>query len=353
VSGLKAWWDQPDQFDWIVKFLLQRGLLRPTQLLMAVLCFSPILAPLAVMSQPQSLTARSLLVSITAGAFSVVATWFWLTHWPTPRQSRVLAVTGTVCLTLWSVAQYSPMTGALSSTALAVTGGYIAFFHSNRLLAFSFAVTVVAASLAAWRVASESTPATVVAVFWQICFLGIAVPVVIRSIASAMGHYATHSEKDPLTGLLNRRGFLEQIGGHLIKPEPSHTHLMVMMVDLDDFKRINDTHGHATGDSVLRAVAGLLRDHTPADAAICRAGGEEFLIALTAATARPLSLAAALCHAIGRMPHSVTASVGTATIELHRLRGPHRLGLVQRLIDSADAAMYVAKRNGGNQVQHA
>ena len=353
MSRLKAWWDQPDQFDWIVRFLLQRGLLRSARLFMAVLCFSPVLAPLAVVFQPENLTARSLLVSISGGAFSVAATWFWLTHWPTLRQSRFLAVVGTLCLALWSVGQDVPMTGAVAATALAITGGYIAFFHSNRLLAFSFAVTVVVASTVAWQLAGQESAATVVAVFWQICFLGIAAPVVIRSITSAMGQYATHSELDPLTGLLNRRGFLEQIGGHLFKPEPSHTHLMVMMVDLDDFKRVNDTHGHAAGDGVLRAVADLLRDHTPADGAICRAGGEEFLIALTAATARPPGLAPALCRAIGRLPHSVTASVGTATIELHQLGGPHRVDLVRRLIDSADAAMYVAKRNGGNQVHHA
>jgi diguanylate cyclase (GGDEF)-like protein len=350
---LKAWWDQPDQFDWIVRFLRQRGLLRAARVLMAVLCFSPVLAPLAVMSQPQNLTAHSLLVSISGGAFSAAATWFWLTHWPTRRQSRFLAVVGTLCLALWSVGQDAPMLGAVAATALAITGGYIAFFHSNRLLAFSFAVTGVVASTVAWQLAGQESPATVVAVFWQICFLGIAAPVVIRSIASAMGQYATHSEKDPLTGLLNRRGFLDQISGHLFKPDPSHTHLMVMMVDLDDFKRINDTHGHAVGDSVLRAVADLLRDHTPADGAICRAGGEEFLIAMTAARDRPPSVAPALCRAIGNLPHSVTASVGTATIELHHLAEPHRADLVGRLIDSADAAMYVAKRNGGNQVHHA
>ena len=127
-----------------------------------------------------------------------------------------------------------------------------------------------------------------------------------------------------------------------------------MMLDLDDFKRINDTHGHVVGDQTLLAVADLLRHLLPPTAAICRAGGEEFLIALTSVNMDVTSLAARLCAGIARITPRVTASIGTASAELHRVSGPGGAAcLIDRLVRLADSAMYVAKRNGGNQARQA
>jgi diguanylate cyclase len=125
------------------------------------------------------------------------------------------------------------------------------------------------------------------------------------------------------------------------------------MVDLDNFKWVNDTHGHAVGDSALVAVADLLRQCLPSHAAICRAGGEEFLITLTSSAPDAAPVATRLCTAIAELSFQVTASIGAAVSELHRFSGPNGAGRLEGLIATADAAMYAAKRNGGNQAQHA
>jgi diguanylate cyclase (GGDEF)-like protein len=138
----------------------------------------------------------------------------------------------------------------------------------------------------------------------------------------------------------------------LANPPPAHTHLAMVMIDLDNFKRINDTHGHSVGDHALRAVADLLREHTPPDAAVCRAGGEEFLVAMTTMNSDVRSMAGQLCAAVTQLYPPVTASIGTATAELHLLAGPRGACLVDELTTIADEAMYAAKRNGGNQVHH-
>ncbi|HEV7360072.1 MAG TPA: GGDEF domain-containing protein [Mycobacterium sp.] len=168
-------------------------------------------------------------------------------------------------------------------------------------------------------------------------------------MTQATSTYVQRAEQDPLTGLLNRRAFTESVTDRLAHHAAAHTHLAVMMVDLDDFKRINDTSGHAAGDCLLQVVAGLLRDHAPADTLVCRAGGEEFLVALTCTIGDVSPLAAQCCEAIAKHPSGITASIGTASAELHRLCTSDGGHLVDELVVLADNAMYAAKRRGGNQ----
>jgi diguanylate cyclase (GGDEF)-like protein len=175
------------------------------------------------------------------------------------------------------------------------------------------------------------------------------VPLIIWGMSQAMATYVQRAEQDPLTGLLNRRAFAESVTDRLNHHAAAHTHLAVMMVDLDDFKRVNDTSGHVAGDRLLQVVAGLMRDRAPADAIICRAGGEEFLIALTCTIADVAPLSALLCTAIAKHPSGITASIGTAGAELQRLCTSDGGDLVEGLVVLADNAMYAAKRRGGNQ----
>jgi diguanylate cyclase (GGDEF)-like protein len=122
------------------------------------------------------------------------------------------------------------------------------------------------------------------------------------------------------------------------------------MLDLDDFKRVNDTHGHVAGDRALLRVADLLRQHLPASAAVCRAGGEEFLAAFKSASTEACDVAARLCTAIEDSGSAITASIGVATAA-GRQAGTSP-ALIDELVQAADSAMYVAKRKGGNRVEH-
>ncbi|MGC3982586.1 MAG: GGDEF domain-containing protein [Steroidobacteraceae bacterium] len=95
-------------------------------------------------------------------------------------------------------------------------------------------------------------------------------------------HRSEHvSRTDPLTGLLNRRGLAEAANGWLSHAKWSERRLIVMFADLDNFKMVNDKHGHAEGDRVLATVAGMLLETTRSTDLVARYGGDEFVLLLT------------------------------------------------------------------------
>lgn len=160
---------------------------------------------------------------------------------------------------------------------------------------------------------------------------------------------------DPLTGLYNRRFALHRMEQMMANPsaEPS-----VMMIDLDYFKTINDTYGHAAGDTVLQEVAIRLRGQLRASDLLARIGGEEFLVVLANTDADGATeCAERLRTAVGgrafdlggdTFPVRVTASVGLA------LPGAHAAATAtpETLIHQADTALYGAKAHGRDRVSH-
>jgi diguanylate cyclase (GGDEF)-like protein len=148
---------------------------------------------------------------------------------------------------------------------------------------------------------------------------------------------------DPLTGLLNRRGFQREIERADAYVRRYGGRAVLAYLDLDSFKAVNDRHGHAAGDAVLRAVAGVLKHNVRASDAVARLGGDEFALLLwnlsdAAASAKALALERAIALAaidwVGE-PIGVEASAGTAS-----LCGPDPLAALA----DADAAMYRRKQ---------
>lgn len=155
-------------------------------------------------------------------------------------------------------------------------------------------------------------------------------------------HRAHH---DALTGLLNRAGFVDALGGRLAaRAERSFA---VMFFDLDNFKPINDTFGHAAGDEVLKAVAARVRRVLPDGAAVARMGGDEFVVLLDGVTAemaqdtghRLIAEVAASYELGGEVRASIGASAGIAM-------SPDHGADVAELLAVADAALYEAKSGG-------
>ncbi len=174
-----------------------------------------------------------------------------------------------------------------------------------------------------------------------------------QDIEQSHQHLASLSERDPLTGMLNRRGFDTRFERHLKQADALGQELAVIMVDIDRFKSINDTYGHATGDLVLVAVADTIRNCLRGGDFSARFGGEEFIVCLPEKSAETgIAVAERMRQAIDRLPLTttdgapihVTASAGVA---IYPTAGMTR----NALVEAGDAALYAAKRNGRNRVE--
>jgi eukaryotic-like serine/threonine-protein kinase len=155
---------------------------------------------------------------------------------------------------------------------------------------------------------------------------------------------------DGLTGIANRRHFTELAQRHLSAAQRNHRPMSALMLDIDHFKRVNDTYGHATGDEVIKTVARILatvfRDHD----VVGRLGGEEFAAVMPEMHGDPAEAAERLRAAVeaavslgNQGPVSVTISAGLAELKPD--------DTLDTLLHRADEALYRAKQQGRNQVQ--
>ena len=155
------------------------------------------------------------------------------------------------------------------------------------------------------------------------------------------------ADRDQLTGVLNRRGFEERAEAIVAGVRAGREPVALLLLDIDHFKRINDTLGHAGGDSALRWFGAMLADRVPQSAVVGRLGGEEFAILLertSRETARLQAEAirtATATHLVPDVP-AMTVSIGVTNLRT----GEHLHDAVER----ADVALYTAKRSGRDRV---
>jgi diguanylate cyclase (GGDEF)-like protein/PAS domain S-box-containing protein len=155
------------------------------------------------------------------------------------------------------------------------------------------------------------------------------------------------AKKDPLTGLANRRSFMEWFEMQFSHAQTEGLDLQCIMADIDHFKQVNDTHGHAAGDEVIQRVSELLSSAVRNSDAVCRYGGEEFCIVLPGASKQTAcDVANRLCqnaHSPGFARVPISVSFGTASIR----SGSETIAV---LLDQADKALYASKEAGRDRV---
>ena len=160
------------------------------------------------------------------------------------------------------------------------------------------------------------------------------------------------SIRDPLTGLFNRRFMEESLERELRRAERSQLPVALLMVDIDHFKRFNDTFGHQAGDALLRALGNLLKETTRGQDVVCRYGGEEFAFVLSGASLEAAQKRAELLQGEikqlnvrhgGQLLGTVTISVGIAIF-------PNNGDGAEQLLKAADDALYRAKEEGRDRI---
>ncbi len=165
---------------------------------------------------------------------------------------------------------------------------------------------------------------------------------------------------DELTGVLNRRGFQEEAERIFRTVSLEHTEherrspgripFSLIFLDIDDFKKLNDTYGHAVGDQALKAVAAVPKQHLREGDLVGRWGGEEFIVALVGAG---LETAEAVAEKLRKYISEIVLDVGGQGRQITASLGvvEHgNEGSLLDLIDNADKAMYQAKQEGKNRV---
>ncbi|MEZ5627512.1 MAG: GGDEF domain-containing protein [Rhodocyclaceae bacterium] len=253
----------------------------------------------------------------------------------------------------------------LSAALFALTGWALLWLRSERTrLQFLIGgCTLVLATVVLMRGLLASVPAggftlldgnaiqvaTFLALFLLMLTNGVGV--VLLSAERAGGRLTTLATRDSLTGVSNRRDFLERLRVMVASAGRNSYPLTLMALDLDHFKRVNDTYGHPGGDTVLRQFARRCEMAVRESDVVGRVGGEEFMVAMNGAgAAEAADVAERLRAAVAHKPVvlspsqsvDISISIGLATL----CDGDDVVALVAR----ADAALYRAKRNGRNRV---
>ena len=351
LDWIRRWWRQPDHYTWLSEYLAARNLQRFTRYLIAVSVALLGMAPLlTLVSTYRADDVRFRVVALSIVACCAVMALLWLVRWPTHPQSVMFATTANACIAVSCLAQSNPAEGIQAATAFVALAGYVAFFHTSRFLALTLLMATITATILAIQLSEQVGAALALSKLLVLFVTVLAVPFSAQVLVHILGTDALKSDTDPLTNLPNRRAFDRSVRAMAAESIGGSTVLAVVMVDLDAFKRVNDTAGHAAGDKTLIAVAGILRHTRRGNSVTARVGGEEFVVAVVDAEQSVIGMAERLRREIGEMTWNVTASIGVATASLARPPEAGVRALVQGLVESADRAMYKAKRAGGDQV---
>jgi diguanylate cyclase (GGDEF)-like protein len=209
----------------------------------------------------------------------------------------------------------------------------LASLNETLLLLLAFVSTVVTTGLVLSAVVAQRRRAT-------------------KALQVALRDLAEQAIRDPMTGLYNRRFLREFLWRELIRAKRAGVGLAVIMMDLDHFKRVNDSFGHDAGDLVLTEVAKMLKKSIRGSDIVCRFGGEEFVLVLTDATrASALRRCEEIRAAIGRLqPAHHGKPLGSPTASFGVALFPDHADDLDGLINASDAALYEAKFAGRNSI---
>ncbi|MEN4446734.1 GGDEF domain-containing protein [Mycobacterium sp. SM3041] len=355
----RVWWSEPVDYDAQIGYFAQRGLLGGIQLLVGG-C-AALLAAISIVIQfspagPSTDLSRGV-SSVFAVSALVWALLWWFGPWPSRATSIAFIVYADIGISVVALLDSNRLAGFFGLNALLLISVYTKFFEGPKVLALHTAwvlmVTAVFAADIAWG--PDQDPYLALAKTLAAIASFVVLPAVVQFGIWVLRNDAHDSVTDQLTGLLNRRGLNLRIESFLA--DRAHRSIAgacvtVLVIDLDRFKNINDTYGHAVGDAVLMRSAERIRSVVRSSALVARVGGEEFVVVDVTSPQQVLGISERVRAAIAAPADlaPVTASIGVASVALPDFsRGDEDAqSVLDATIECADHAMFSAKRGGGD-----
>jgi diguanylate cyclase (GGDEF)-like protein len=311
-----------------------------------------LLAVVTALLPPPAEGAEALIFG--AGAFLAVvgALVLWRAPELGERTLGLLGVMGTALITITT--HEGGVAGGTADNEILYLWIVLYAFYCLSLRGALFQVAVIGGAYG-WLLAQQpSLPADQATTQWLVTMTtltvaGLIIATVRANLYSLVDELSERARHDNLTGLLNRSAFDERYASETSRASRDGMPFSVLAVDVDGFKALNDSMGHARGDEVLRKVAGALSERTRGHDAVARIGGDEFAVLLSGASetaAREVAedMREAVAANLARDGAGVTVSVGVAG-------GGIPAPSFDQLFREADAAMYSGKREGGNRVR--
>ncbi|MCS3779605.1 GGDEF domain-containing protein [Tsukamurella ocularis] len=341
------WWRGGPTYDERITYLENRSLLRVVRTVVSACALLLCLIFVGMLASGPLSAAF-----VGAHVAAAVTALYWVIRWQfggaLSRREAVLFVTSSIAA-IYSVAAFcEPLTAAICLASFALIATFAALvlttqaFLLNAALILAALVTVVVAIGGEHGVVTAALTATVLA-----CTT-VGAPTTLQFSLCISWQDTTEVGTDLLTGALNRRGLRTTWAAWVMRRASAAEQVCALVIDLDGFKPVNDTYGHAAGDDILIRVTRVLRAiGAEYDATVARLGGDEFaLLVLGRPAADCLALAERIRVAITEISLvdgvRVAASIGVSVHESPRLGTT----LLDRILADADSAMYQAKRTG-------
>jgi diguanylate cyclase (GGDEF)-like protein len=354
IALLVQWFRRPDQFDSFTRYLASKGLEVAVRLIVISSCVAVVVAMLLLRFSEAGVHNQITSVInavIIAGTVGMIVL-FSLLPALTRKWSYVFVAYAELGVVVGVFLNRDPFIGLIQCIVFVLVGGYIAYFHNARLQTAHMVLSGVILVLIARQVAVYEDPALAIALSLVVAASIVVIPFASQFVLSILGSDAESSDVDPLTGLLNRRGLQRSVEEWGVAEVNSRgLSCVVVIVDVDNFKTVNDSYGHEQGDMVLREFAVRLRRCGSNHALFSRFGGDEFVLVDMIGKRAELELEENLRRHM-RLPDSVpvvTTSIGIAIPSTSRSTDISQVELAG-LFRLADAAMYQAKASGGDRV---
>ncbi len=345
---LQRWWTHPADYAWATAYHRVNPILRHANVAVGLWCWLYALLCVVATQSPAAVPTggeRTYALVLAGAAVAIGVAWI-RGPWPRKTSSRLFVACLEVSAAIMLLLIADPLAALPCAAAFGVIGSYIAAFHSPKMfLAHQcWSVAVVGVLFVEAIMRPQADVALAIAYLIMLTLVLFSAPVLTQALLLLLRGDAASAFYDPLTGLRNRRGLdtaVAELGAHAEV-------VTVLVVDLDNFKLVNDRFGHAHGDSVLRLTASAINEFFGSPSITARTGGEEFVIVAVGDAWAAMDQAHALRARLAE--HDGTGA--TASIGMSRTT---RLALVTDGIEDAchraDSAMYRAKQAGGNDVR--